>query len=567
MTTLDLLLLSPWPYLVTAALAALTGGYVWTRPRRPGARSFGGLAGLWLVWSLAAALQVMVRDYPLLLGLYVLMSCIVMLEPVLHLMIALEYTGNEKWLARRSRGFISIRNLLFLPAVLVALIYILWPDWLGTVDVHAGVQVVQANATLTWIFAPYPFLISLLTFGVLLNCLLRSPAFWAPLLLLSLGRFFPTVGYLVVESWNIPVPSVQATILFAGFTMLLYLLALYSFRILQVIPVARDAILAHIPYALIVLDAENRLVDFNAAAQSLPGLPARLSLHRAAEQELAGWWQRLVPLIGPQPVSHDLPVSNGPGEQIFHATSLPLVQASGRQIGQAFLLEDITQARQVQQQQEQTQRALAILHEREQLARELHDNLSQTLAFTGIQLEAASKNILDGQVAAGMAQLNRLAGIVREAHTDLRENILDLHTAPVPQQPFFTALRRYLEGFTDNYGIQTMLEVDERLGEQPFPQDSRMQVFRILQEALSNARKHARAHCVQVSFAREDHFIRMTIQDDGAGFDSTQAAGDGHFGLKFMRERAETLDGRLEVESAVGKGTKVEVEIPVNGER
>ncbi len=94
-----------------------------------------------------------------------------------------------------------------------------------------------------------------------------------------------------------------------------------------------------------------------------------------------------------------------------------------------------------------------------------------------------------------------------------------------------------------------------------------MQAFRILQEALSNARKHARARCVQVSFTKHNRSVQMTIQDDGAGFDPALAASEGHFGLKFMRERAEALGGRLEVESAPGKGTKVVVEIPGNNEQ
>jgi signal transduction histidine kinase len=202
-----------------------------------------------------------------------------------------------------------------------------------------------------------------------------------------------------------------------------------------------------------------------------------------------------------------------------------------------------------------------MLHERERLARELHDSIGQTLGFAGFQLDAASRLIQDGQAVSAVTQLNRLAGIVRDAHDDLREYILDLHSAPAPQQPFFTALRRYLKGYTNNYGIQATLSADERLGEEPFSLDDRMEVYRILQEVLSNARKHAQARCVQVSFTLDGDSIRMTIQDDGAGFDPTQSPGEGHFGLRFMRERAEQMGGVLRVDSAPGGGTRVSLEI------
>jgi two-component system, NarL family, nitrate/nitrite sensor histidine kinase NarX len=91
-----------------------------------------------------------------------------------------------------------------------------------------------------------------------------------------------------------------------------------------------------------------------------------------------------------------------------------------------------------------------------------------------------------------------------------------------------------------------------------------MQVSRILQEALSNARKHGHACCIQVAFAVEDDFLCMTIQDDGAGFDPSQMAGENHFGLRFMRERAEGLGGNLLVDSTPGQGTRVTLKMPAS---
>ena len=91
-----------------------------------------------------------------------------------------------------------------------------------------------------------------------------------------------------------------------------------------------------------------------------------------------------------------------------------------------------------------------------------------------------------------------------------------------------------------------------------------MELFRILQEAFSNARKHARAERVSLSFEKEDSLVRIRIQDTGKGFDPSQPVGEGHFGLRFMRERAEQIGGSLRVDSAPGEGTCVVLEIPVN---
>ena len=92
---------------------------------------------------------------------------------------------------------------------------------------------------------------------------------------------------------------------------------------------------------------------------------------------------------------------------------------------------------------------------------------------------------------------------------------------------------------------------------------TQIQLFRILQEALSNARKHGGARCVEVTFAAKNDTLRMCIADDGCGFDPGATAGGGnHLGLHFMCERAEELGGSLQVESSPGAGARVAVEIP-----
>jgi signal transduction histidine kinase len=144
-------------------------------------------------------------------------------------------------------------------------------------------------------------------------------------------------------------------------------------------------LISHMPYGIIVLDSENHLVDFNTAAQALPGLPGKLVRQRAASQALSSWWDRLAPLIGPERISQDFMI----GKRIFHVTSQALLQSSGWRLGQVFLVEDITQARQAQRQQEQALRSLSMMEQRENLARELHDCLGQSLAAARLQASTA----------------------------------------------------------------------------------------------------------------------------------------------------------------------------------
>ena len=210
---------------------------------------------------------------------------------------------------------------------------------------------------------------------------------------------------------------------------------------------------------------------------------------------------------------------------------------------------------------------LAVQSERERMARELHDSLGQVLSYTSLQVETAAQLALAGQGEAAAGQLARLGEVVREAHADLREQILNLASAGALERSLFSAARQYLDGFTRSYDIRTRLAVEPGLDDATFPPAVRLQLFRILQEALSNARKHGQAHQVQVSFTAGDGRVCMAVDDDGCGFDPQRVARDRdeHFGLQFMADRAEELGGSLQVTSAPGCGTRVAVEIPQSG--
>lgn len=549
----------PWPYLVTATFAALILWYAWKQPHRPGARQFIWLMCVYLVWALAAMLSTITPSIPVLYVLFVLQSVCALVVTALELMVMLEYTGSEKWLTRPAL------LLLFLPPLLLLVIAYVAPGSMASMEIRSGIRVLVGQSAVKWAFFAYVAIVFSISSAVLLNRLMRAPAFWAPILLLLIGAITPVAAFAVIRPEWITVPPIQAAILVTNFSMLTYFVALYSFRILQVIPVARDMLIARMPYVLIVLDSENRLVDFNTATRALPGLPDKLILQRPASRVLGVWWEQLAPLIGPESVSLDISVQTGAGARIFHVTSLPLLQASGWRLGQVFLLEDVTIARLAQQQQEQAQESLATLRERERLARELHDSLGQTLAATHLQASTARMLLAQDQTEDTDKFLEQIANTALAAEVDVREYLLGAKTALSPDQRFFETLRGYLLRFSQQYGLRVELSVPPQLETQTLGPIIDVQLLRIIQEALSNVRKHARAKNAQVIFTELGSLLQVAIIDDGQGFDpgaveARQAEG---FGLYSMRERAEALGGHLEVTSQPGLGTQVLVQLPI----
>jgi PAS domain S-box-containing protein len=351
------------------------------------------------------------------------------------------------------------------------------------------------------------------------------------------------------------------------FTAVTYAIALFGFHIFDPIPAARLAVLEQMRAGMVVFDSRWRVVSLNLVAESLLGV--RSAVARGQRwQELATAGRSLPDLSAPcfavaDPAPECTFDCDGNSRRYELALS-PLHDFRGLRIGHLLLLRDVTEQRWAQAQRVEQQRALAALHERERLARELHDSIGQVLGYASFQVEAASQLIDDGQPASAAAQLMRLAAVLQDAHADLREQILNLRAAPPsPQEPLFATVHHYLDGFTHNYAIGTKLAIGEGLCDEMLASESQIQLFRILQEALSNARKHSSARCVEVTFAAKDDALRMCIADDGCGFAPGAAPGDGnHLGLHFMRERAAELGGSLQVESSPGTGTCVAVEIP-----
>jgi signal transduction histidine kinase len=215
-------------------------------------------------------------------------------------------------------------------------------------------------------------------------------------------------------------------------------------------------------------------------------------------------------------------------------------------------------------------REAAIGEERARLAREMHDSLAQVLGYVNTKAQAAQELLRAGQVDRATDQIGQLGQAAREAYVDVREHLLSLRTTRAADQGFLDALRQYLERWEEQSGVRVDLQADpddEALGD--LPPTAELQLLRIIQEALSNVRKHAGATVATVRLGAADGRLAVAIEDNGAGFDPAALAPSAfpRFGLTGMRERAEAVGGTLEIRSTLGAGTRVLVCRPLGGVR
>jgi len=547
-----------WLILAFGLFFGVLSLYAWQRRGVPGARPFALLMLLAVVWTVSNGLIFVTVDASTrIFGYTIIYAVCLMPSAVVRLCFALEFAGLGHWLTRRTLALLAVPALLQLVLVLTNDSHHL--IWLGFTT---GEVARPIYGTVAWILAGLGYVLFLASSLILGWLFFRSPPHrWPVALIFCVMLSTHTAFFLETAEVN-PTESLDLTSLALSGGLVLYALALFRFRMFDPIFMAHKTVIDQMQEGMVVLDTAQRIVDLNPAAEKILGRSTGRLQQKMMTDVLPGF-------VGADSRSGSAErsqseISLGAGKSLRHYELIlsPLKYRNNLVLGQLLLFHDVTDRKHAQSQLIEQQRAFAALNEGERFARELHDSLGQVLGYASFQLDSASQLISSGQITTALTQLERLAGIIRETHADVREYILDLRSAPSLQRPFVTILQNYLDGFTNNYGIQTELTVNEALDAPAFPADVQVQVFRILQEALSNSRKHGRARCVQVIFTTQSQQVRLIVQDDGAGFDLTAAVGGNHFGLQFMRERAEQLGGHLHVESSPGAGTRVVVDVP-----
>ncbi len=206
------------------------------------------------------------------------------------------------------------------------------------------------------------------------------------------------------------------------------------------------------------------------------------------------------------------------------------------------------------------EKGTAIAAERKRIARELHDTLAQ--GFTAILLQIENtKALLSGQEKAALATLDRARDLARESLSEARRAVWTMRPRALEGSDLPTALEWLLRQMAAGSGVTT--EFTTRGATRALTVEIETNLLRIIQEAVTNALHHARARTIRVHLAFADELVNVSVEDDGRGFSQRDTRNGDGFGLISMRERAESLSGKLLISSHPARGTRILVKIPV----
>jgi signal transduction histidine kinase len=514
-------------------------------------------------WGLAYALELAASQLPtkLLWGDAKWLG-ICLLPPAWFAFI-MRYTGRDRWLNRYTMTALAVPPV----ATIVLLANEATHDLVRYYPPSAATDPADAIAQVGPLFWPFLVYADLLVWGstaLFVWTLTRvSRLYWRQSLLLIVAVVLPSVAN-ILHNLNVgPFGRVELTPFLFVLTGAVLVWGVFRFHLLDLAPIASSSVVETIQDGVLVVDPYRRVVSLNPAAERALGVPASAAIGRLVETLVP-----VEPAVLDRADDPALPEEVALGDRHYELTCTPLRDRGDRMTGRVVVLRDVTERQRAHERLvrlDERRRWLlgrvvrAQEEERRRIAGEVHDDAIQTIAAARLVLTVFRDQLKDH----GQRQLLEDAETaISSSLQRLRTLVFDLRPAELDEIGLRAALGQYLDETARQGGFHAELRDD--LEREP-PAQARVIAYRIAQEALTNARVHARATTVDVRLEEARGGLLVTVADDGVGFDPDRVKADprpGHVGLTSMCERATMADGWCRVDSHPGRGTVVRFWLP-----
>lgn len=534
-------------YVFTAMILLGLIVYSWHFHKIPGAKAMIAMQSTKFIWLLT----------PVMIGYAETMQ-----EKIFYLMIMhLAFTPMPYFwylmfcgLSSRKSAMLAFIGRLFLAVDVIMILFIAtssWQPWYWSRFVPAGRQL-QA-------FMGPVYLINLI--NIYLQCFInlclcvrwvftsrgfqRKTALW--LIGCAVVTTTGTVFNIMHDDIALPVSYIiGALLLTVGY---------YRLHIYDIIPLAEKTAIQYVFSGVLVLDRDGYvaainqagrdalagfLINIGSALSDLEKIGEAFSLLDEYKVQEAGWTIQGTP-------------------RYFHLQAIPL-QAHGHRLGRVIVLTDITQSKQDHLQLLEQEKAIALLEERDRLSREIHDNRGQFWSF--LRMECKNLSFLSGKgdLDALRDRIAHLSSVVEDGNAEFRETLVGLNVK-TSRQNFLAAVRSLLKWYEENCRLAVHLAADIA-PDSELADIAELPLLRILQEAMVNIRRHAKASIVSITIRQSRRHFAMQITDDGCGFNMAAGTENGSgLGLSNMRERADEIGAKLTITSDPGKGTQIFIEL------
>jgi len=546
-----------WVYLLAAAVLLSLAVYTWRYRQEPPAMYLALGAAARVIWLIALVMITVSPDFVDKIRWAVIHQLSALILIPLVLMTALHITGQRPVVIRAASALLLVLAGFFGLALLTGG----WHEWYWRSLQWDGTTFGFVRGPLFWTAMAIAYLTLMITLVLYLRQAVRSSGLrrWQALAV-PIDMLVSAVGHArwVTNPQTDPIPVLPLAFMLGG---LVWFGIFFGLRVFNLQELAEATVTQDTNDCLLVADAQGYIVELNPAAEKLFGERTTAMLGTRVAAAFAPW-----PALVELAESHEVrtgEISVADGHYLFRVSLL--TGLGGRNIGKAIVLQDIGELKAAQARILDQEKALSIMAERDRLGRELHDGPGQVWNYIGMKLRTVETFLAADRPEQARQEIGRLLVTVGEMNTEARESIVGLKLAGDTGDGFLAKLEDYLTWYSDSTGLA--VELSRPDGPAAAPSGLReVQLLRIIQEALTNIRKHACASRVRVGFGEDGGRTVVWIEDDGCGFDvAATPEAKASFGLKIMAERAEEAGGQLQIESS-GGGTRVTVSFdPENG--
>lgn len=347
-----------------------------------------------------------------------------------------------------------------------------------------------------------------------------------------------------------------------------------------------QALFEHTSDGIIIIDELRRVIDINPAAEKLTGWQKEKVIGKISCCQLNGCFEEKGQCIESEGedscLNHEcghsqcwgltcmkqkscvpyveMCLRRKDGIKVPVAASYSYIPAIGDEKPQVkIVFRDISQRKEL----ERAVQTVAVLEERYRISREMHDGLAQDLCLLNMKVKSMKNIVENNDDESYQNEFEMITSIIKNALAEVRQTIFDLKVRPQQMACFTSWLKDCLNDYSIKNTVIANLECEFE-NKLIFPNEIRVQLARVVQEALNNIRKHAYATEIRVNVKIIDGGVVINIQDNGKGFDINEKINDKeHFGLSIMQERIRLIGGKLEINSKPNIGTTLKLQIPL----
>lgn len=556
-----------WPLLISSLITISLGIYTFVRRRNAkGAVSFILSMLVVTIWSLGNALEMSGVDFATKLFWANMQYFAYCYSPVTLLALCMQFTGYDGWVKNKRVLWIAV-----IPTIIILLV---WTDGLhGLIRYNMHIDnsglfpvIAKKYGYAFFVHAVYSHFLNLVAWVLLIRAVFFKVTVYrkqAMALLFGLSLIIiPNILYILGIS---PVKQFDITPVFFGPAGLIISWGIFRYKLFNLVPLARATVIETMDAGVLVLDLQDRVLDINPAFEKIVGLIASQVSTKSVGEVCSNIPELAKACMDRSTTQKEFSINTEEGHKVYELFLSPLTDNKDILMGRLAVAYEITEKKQAQQTFLKQQWKLAVIEERERMARDLHDNLGQVLGFINLQAQGIRQELVNAGVETTSLKLDKLVEVTQSAHKEIREYISNARNATLMEKDFMTALKKDISNFEEQTNIRVKYDISIGFTGDELEPNVRLNILNIVREALNNVRKHAEANHVKISFSIAQDQLCAAIEDDGKGFDINQYHNGPHtkFGLNIMRERASEIGAQIDIRSLLGEGSQITFCVPI----